>query len=233
MRVWDVHPGYLNRQSLLGEHRELHGILSILTTGKTGYARHPETLRWKRHLWAARQRHRLLVAEMTLRGYSHHSPAPHRGRAGVWPSRFIDPPERQFVLLAQKYEDREPGRIPLPQSAQVLWAQHKYSVMARDPHQVKVIGRRLAQLGKTSDLGELSEELVRLLRQPPTPGRLRNALEHMWGYVSEDAGPKPDEPGALLALIASRAAQLGESYLLHSTALSDLMLWVDGAKASS
>ena len=34
MRIWDVPAGYLNRQSLLGEHRELHGIYSILTNGK-------------------------------------------------------------------------------------------------------------------------------------------------------------------------------------------------------
>jgi hypothetical protein len=25
VRVWDLSPGYLNRQSLLAEHRELHG----------------------------------------------------------------------------------------------------------------------------------------------------------------------------------------------------------------
>jgi len=34
MRIWDIHPGYLNRQSLLGEHRELHGIFSIITNKK-------------------------------------------------------------------------------------------------------------------------------------------------------------------------------------------------------
>jgi len=26
MRIWDIDPGFLNAQSLLGEHRELHGI---------------------------------------------------------------------------------------------------------------------------------------------------------------------------------------------------------------
>ena len=39
MRVWDLAAGYLNRQSLLGEHRELHGIYSIITENKAGYAR--------------------------------------------------------------------------------------------------------------------------------------------------------------------------------------------------
>jgi len=46
MRVWDINPGYLNRQSLLGEHRELHGIISIIVNKKKGYANHPETVRW-------------------------------------------------------------------------------------------------------------------------------------------------------------------------------------------
>ena len=34
MRIWDVNPGYLNRQSLLGEHRELHAIFSIIKNNK-------------------------------------------------------------------------------------------------------------------------------------------------------------------------------------------------------
>jgi hypothetical protein len=66
VRVWDVNPGYLNRQSLLGEHRELHAIVSIIKNNKKGYSRHPETLRWKNFGWALSQRHRLLAAEMNL-----------------------------------------------------------------------------------------------------------------------------------------------------------------------
>ncbi|NCS72473.1 MAG: pyrimidine dimer DNA glycosylase, partial [Candidatus Magasanikbacteria bacterium] len=31
MRVWDIHPKYLCRKHLLGEHRELHGLWNILT----------------------------------------------------------------------------------------------------------------------------------------------------------------------------------------------------------
>jgi hypothetical protein len=34
MRIWDVNPGYLKRQSLLGEHRELHAIFPLLKTTK-------------------------------------------------------------------------------------------------------------------------------------------------------------------------------------------------------
>jgi len=38
MRIWDINPGQLNDKSLLGEHRELHGIVSILVNNKSGYA---------------------------------------------------------------------------------------------------------------------------------------------------------------------------------------------------
>lgn len=29
MRIWDVDSGYLARQQLLGEHRELHGLANF------------------------------------------------------------------------------------------------------------------------------------------------------------------------------------------------------------
>ena len=74
MRVWDLPAGYLNRQSLLGEHRELHGIYSIITESKSGYANHPETLRWVRTLSGLAMRHRQLAAEMFLRGYVDRTP---------------------------------------------------------------------------------------------------------------------------------------------------------------
>ena len=46
MRVWDINPGYLNRQSLLGEHRELQAVVVVLRDEKKGYSNHPETRRW-------------------------------------------------------------------------------------------------------------------------------------------------------------------------------------------
>ena len=36
MRIWDIAAHKLCRNHLLGEHRELHAIWSILTTGKKG-----------------------------------------------------------------------------------------------------------------------------------------------------------------------------------------------------
>lgn len=75
MRVWDLDPGLLCRQHLLGEHRELHGLWNILTIhhGRGGYARHPETLRWVGKTNALYNRHEALVHEMQQRGYRHAS----------------------------------------------------------------------------------------------------------------------------------------------------------------
>lgn len=227
MRVWDLSPGYLSRQRLLGEHRELHGLASILIHGKTGYARHPETLRWIGCLSGLIERHALLSAEMALRGYVDRTPLARETRAR-WPKTFITPPHEQIALLRGKYDGRESGRIPLPINAQQLWAQHKYSVMARDPDAYRRIGRRVAAMPRRASMASLAEELVMLLRQRPARGRIVNALEHMWGYVADAATEderRSADNGSLLASIQTAALRAGEPYLLASTALSELAIY--------
>jgi hypothetical protein len=230
MRIWDISPGYLNRQSLLGEHRELHGLVSILVHGKRGYSRHPETLRWVGCLSGLARRHAQLVAEMRLRGYTHLSPLDRQARGLRWPSTYIDPPIGQYALLAGKYRDREQGRIPLPRNAQALWAQHKYSVMARDPGQYQAIGRSVAAVRRGADLAPLAQELAEVLRVTPPRPRLANAVEHMWGYVSRAAtGEERRDAGASLPAMfratCAVAARTAEPYLAASTAMSDLAVF--------
>ncbi len=74
MRIWDLPPERLCRKHLLGEHRELHALYSILLNDKKGYRKHPETLRWVGKLPALKLRHEKLVKEMKNRGYKHESP---------------------------------------------------------------------------------------------------------------------------------------------------------------
>jgi uncharacterized protein YbgA (DUF1722 family) len=228
MRVWDVNPGYLNRQSLLGEHREIHAIVSILTYGKAGYARHPETRRWAKSLWALRMRHDLVVSEMELRGYQHRTPVLASGEQ-LWPEAFIDSPGRQFTLLRSKYRHRARGRIPLPRTRQQLWAQHKYSVLARDPESYHGKGTLVAAQNSGTSLEPVARELVEILRVPPSEGRLMNALQHMWGYVSGFArltAADRQRPLALLTAIRTLAITHQMRYLLESTALSELRVWI-------
>lgn len=239
MRIWDLSAGYLNRQSLLGEHRELHGLLSILRNGKTGYARHPETLRWVAARSGLALRHRQLVAEMRLRGYMDRTPircAPFRA---AWPASFVTDPAEQVVLLRRKYVGRDKGRIALPRSPQELWAQHKYSVLARNPETYKSLGRTIARTRPNAPLSTLARDLIAILREPPSEGRLTNAVEHMWGHVSDRATAEETvvarrSPCDRLACTQRVAWRVREPYLLSSTALSELAVWfsdsVDGSE---
>jgi len=103
MRIWDISPEKLCRNHLLGEHRELHAIWSVLTKHKDGYSRHPETLRWKGKLAALYSRHAKLVAEMGRRGYRHHSRLDLALATGSRKqSVFIDSPARQREILRKK-----------------------------------------------------------------------------------------------------------------------------------
>ncbi len=230
MRIWDINPGYLNNQSLLGEHRELHGIVSILVNRKKGYANHPETLRWVGYEWALYQRHQLLREEMILRGFNEHSPVLIDGNKNKWPSKYIDLPHAQFVLLNKKYKLKPQGRIPLPKTTQELWANHKYSVLARNPERYVQLGAKVSCLRRQDGFTDICDELVELLRQKPPQGRKRNALEHMWGHVSNYMDLKKcsintsNDKDVLLA-IQRAAITYREPYLIASTALSDLGAW--------
>ena len=103
MRIWDIPAEKLCRNHLLGEHRELHAIWSILTKGKKGYANHPETRRWRGRLKALTLRHEELVREFKKRGYRHQSPLDARLASGEDNQReFVDSPEKQTEILRKK-----------------------------------------------------------------------------------------------------------------------------------
>lgn len=230
MRIWDINPGYLNRQSLLGEHRELHGIVSIIENNKKGYSSHPETVRWIGYQWALKQRHLLLSSEMTLRGFKDKTPVVIEGSTCQWPSTYIDEPFTQFSLLEKKYLTKEQGRIALPKSAQQLWSQHKYSILARNVNLYKKIGRDVSSMKPEQDFSALARLLTEQLRTQPSSGGLINALQHMWGHVSHISSVSKIEfeswsPWMLLMEIQKRALNNKEQYLSQSTALSELDVW--------
>ena len=103
MRIWDVFPEKLCRGHLLGEHRELHALWSILTKGKKGYSRHPETLRWKGKLAALYLRHERLVVEMSNRRYRHNSNLNSKLATGSKKQGlFVDSRKNQIKILKSK-----------------------------------------------------------------------------------------------------------------------------------
>jgi hypothetical protein len=180
-------------------------------------------------LQALARRHQQLACEMALRGFQDRSPvAVPLGGDAAWPAVYLDEPAAQFARLKEKYAEREPGRIPLPRNAQQLWSQHKYSVLARDVQLYKETGRQTAS--GTADFTQLARQLSELLRQPPTAGGLKNALQHMWGHVADLPHAPEENPETwswlrLLQETQRRAMQHSEPYLSVSTALSELMVW--------
>jgi hypothetical protein len=103
MRVWDIEADILCNSHLLGEHREIHAIWTILTENKKGYSHHPETLRWKGKLLALYNRHETIVAEMLKRGFSHKSTLKKELATGSnMQSLFVDQPDRQRMILLNK-----------------------------------------------------------------------------------------------------------------------------------
>jgi uncharacterized protein YbgA (DUF1722 family) len=232
MRIWDINPGYLNRQSLLGEHRELHGIVSIIENNKKGYSSHPETVRWVGYQWALKQRHLLISAEMKLRGFSDRTSVFIDGNVGEWPTIYIDEPFAQFCLLEKKYLTKEQGRIPLPKNAQQLWGQHKYSILARNVNLYRQIGRDVSSRKPDREFSALAKILTEQLRIQPSSGGLLNALQHMWGHVSNLSSVSKSEfeswsPRMLLAEIQKLTLRSEDQYLRHSTALSELEVWLE------
>jgi hypothetical protein len=103
MRIWDIPTEKLCRSHLLGEHRELHAIWSIIINKKKGYSKHPETLRWKGKLKALYLRHEEQVKEIQKRGYHHNSSLDKKFATGKkTQNEFIDSIEKQKQILKNK-----------------------------------------------------------------------------------------------------------------------------------
>lgn len=103
MRIWDLPPSYLCRKHLLGEHRELHALFTILTQNKKGYRAHPETKRWVGKEKALYLRHQELVSEMGKRGYVHKSELdPKLATGSSKQDVFVNTPREQKEILKSK-----------------------------------------------------------------------------------------------------------------------------------
>lgn len=168
MKIGDIHPGYLSLSLLLAEHRDICVLGATLSHDAKEEVIAPEILRWLGYGWALKLRHKQLECELTLRGHATESLLKTKGNSGVWPTAYADSPSVQFDGLKGKLKNEDSGRIPLPKNQQVLWSQHKYSVLARDPNKYKDIGKRVATQSVGFDV--LALELVELLRIQPSKG---------------------------------------------------------------
>ena len=236
MRVWDIHPGYLSTQSLLGEHAEIHAIYSIISKKKSGYSMHPETRRWKEHLEFLVIRHNLVLKEMVLRGFNHNSPCPSdksiESKIDHVPS-YIDLPEVQFEILQKKYKQKDQrGRIPLPRTGSEFWFHHKYSVMARG-YQSYLDIQKFMRNRKDYPIGQ-EHDFIRIVQiymeKQMIIKALNNVTEHLWGYTKNKANLQEKKdffnlPDSIKKLnyLFRMAEKYQQNYLLHSTIFADFL----------
>ena len=227
MRIWDINPGYLNDKSLLKENLVLHDLCSIAINNEISSSNHPEAKRWIEFIGALNKRHELIIAEMDFRGLKHCSQIEKNDNNIIWPSKFVDEPFRQFEILYDKYNNKSSGRIPLPISAQNLWSQHKYSVMARDVNECKKIGRHVSAMRPDQNFSDLSRDLVDIIRTRPSIGGIRNSLQHMWGYFKNSHSITNINSLDLYSLLSHiQKYSHSNRYILESTALSELRIWI-------
>ncbi len=220
MRIWDISPGYLSRSSLLGEHRELHGLMSIHINKKKGYSRHPETMRWKSDLPALAMRHELLVAEMQFRGYQHHSPIPIEAGIEKWPD-YLDDPAAQIEILREKYIAKESGRIPLPHTLQTLWEHHRFSVMARDTGKYRLYERKLPNV----QFDEFAKEINEVARRKPRLSDVENTIEEMWQCLKMKSNASLSIKDKFEEF--QKIAKEENKKLLNTTVITELSAWLN------
>ncbi|MDD3655851.1 MAG: DUF1722 domain-containing protein [Atribacterota bacterium] len=240
MRVWDIHPGYLSGQSLLGEHSEIHALYSIITEHKRGYSSHPETKRWNDHLNLLVLRHNLLVREMTIRDFKHLSPlgfAEYIDKEEQCnPVSYIDLPSAQFEILHQKYQAKgQRGRIPLPLYGTEFWAQHKYSVMSRGYQYYKEMQSFMNNRPNLPIIQDnnLIVKIQNFMKIPVSEKALGNVILHLWGYFKNEASPEEKRHlfdlnnfSEKMKLLYDMSIKYQKNYLLHSTIFADIFIMV-------
>ncbi|MDY0324046.1 MAG: DUF1722 domain-containing protein, partial [Candidatus Carbobacillus sp.] len=109
-----------------------------------------------------------------------------------------------------------------------------YSVLARDTQLYQAFGKRAVHALDETCFFDFARELTAILYTPPERGSLKNALEHMWGYVAKEARGEEkiqafQDERAMLATIVTIMHRNRDKhvYLLQQTALTDLAVWVE------
>lgn len=217
MRVWDVHPGYLSRSRLLGQHVEIHAVWSVIVGNREGYSCHPETMRWRGNLPWLKQVHDLTAAEMGLRGFGHKSPLEGlAGPAGILD--YIDHPLKQFSLLREKYREQEGGRLVLPSNDREFWQQHQANIYSRG----RRVFRGLRLQVKPGPLGpELLEGVIDALKIPLNLALAREALSLMARAVGLPLGG--GDLGEEVLGLYRVAREQGYAPVLQASVLTDVL----------
>lgn len=217
--VYDVDPGFLDDTRLAAQMRLLVGLVT------TRLQQHPDHYpsAWVGHEDALALRLNQTIGEMRLRGKAAPEPVALSGESVIWPALDLERLKQQLQELAAGPR----GRIRVPRNDHELWASYKYAVLARNQQSYSRIGQRVAARALPYD--QLWLTLVNATHVPPKEAGLRNALQHMWGYVSKHStlNPQTCSLADLLKEVQALAVAQDISYLFNSTALGEFAAWLD------
>ncbi|AFU98567.1 hypothetical protein [Simiduia agarivorans] len=224
MLVWDLSPGYLNNEEL---RQQLAHIAALLAA--RGQSDDPEvSRRWGRCLNALRCLEAWMQAEWDLRGLG---PLEQGQRTHLAPLNLVWPSLPDVVTRFQHLgSERDSGRIALPRTIQGLWSHYKYSVAARSMEAYRAISVKVTAGRGNDAFAQVAQDILLVMRQRPELEPLRDALLQMWGYVSAEGqlpGRTYQNLPALFQEIQRRAQKQQNAYLLNSTALSELSVWLE------
>ncbi len=221
--LFDVDAGLLDDEWLAEQMRLLVGLVSQDRTAGVG-SRVP--VLWQGHEDALALRLNQLMSEMVLRGKAIPGYLVITSESLLWPALDLRSLVGQLEAVRDRAGAGKHGRIRMPRNDHELWATYKYSVLARNTRAYQNFGQRVASRSVPVEL--LWASMINATRVAPSSGGIRNALQHMWGYVSGHAtvNPQTDDLTALANHIQTLAAEHQVSYLLNSTALSELRVWL-------
>ncbi|WP_165856212.1 DUF1722 domain-containing protein [Marinobacter sp. JSM 1782161] len=222
-RVLNLDPGFLDDDLLSEQTRLLVGLVGD-SRGRGADERVPEE--WRGHEDALALRLNQLMVEMSLRGQAVPGVVKVSGEAIIWPPLQAPALAEEILFIQTRGELGRKGRIRLPRNDHELWASYKYSLLARNRQAYHSFGRQVA--ARSAPMERLWLALVNAARIAPPEGGIRNALQHMWGYVSDYSAlsPQVDNLDALAGDVQQLAMQHEVSYLLNSTALGELRAWL-------
>lgn len=216
--VFDLDPGFIDDVRLAAQMRLLVGLV----TSRVQQQLEHFPADWIGHEDALALRLNHIIGELRLRGVATPEPVELTAESVVWP--VLEPARLNQQL--KELAAGPAGRIRLPRNDHELWASYKYAVLARNQRSYSRIGQRVT--ARALPYEKLWLTLINATHVPPTEAGLRNALQHMWGYVSKHSTVNP-QSGSLVELlreVQERAAAHQVSYLLNSTALGEFRAWL-------
>lgn len=224
MKIWDCFPAYLNKNQLVAEHRELHGIMQMVERGYPVRSdMDPHIANWLQAPQAIAWRHSLVAEEMRLHEIAHKSPIDSFRTPVEWP------PFSKEITLSMQFDQvnalAHDARLVIPNETETLIQQSAFSVMARDPALYKYLQQE-SHHGRLV-MTELLKEVSEIVRKPVQVEVYERVINSMWRYCKQAPeaftfSSSEHRPARRIRAMQFLAGKYRWPELWQSTALTDL-----------